>query len=274
MVEQALLVAEEKPEGDKVFTFNEPFPQRPIRLWGNIKGVITVDADFSYYSSLGNRGNNEDAVSAIKTHNGQLFIVADGLGGQDNGEFASRQAVKTVNNLLCYENVSPGALESALIQANADICTLQKEHPNAQTTIAVLWLCAGYAIAMHIGDSRIYHFRDSHILYQSTDHSMAQLAVITGEIKQEEIRGNRERNRLYRVLGDKQKIKISSSLLNTKKGDRLLICSDGFWESITESRMLHLIQTSDSAESWLHQMRAVVEPFSSDNNTAISIILK
>ena len=102
-----------------------------------------MNVSLSYYSSIGYRKNNEDAVSVMENEHGLLAIVADGLGGQDNGEYASRQAVKTLHDLLCTEDVSASALEKAIVQANEDICSLQKSRPGAQTTIAAVWLGEG-----------------------------------------------------------------------------------------------------------------------------------
>ena len=230
--------------------------------------------DLSYYSALGNRKNNEDAVSVMKNAGGLLAIVADGLGGQDNGEYASWQAVNTLKEALSTQTVSTKALEEAIAEANRDICVLQSEHPGAQTTIAVIWLGGAYAEAMHVGDTRIYQFRGDSILYQSVDHSVAQLSVMAGELRPEEIRTHRDRNKLFRALGDTQMPKIAKRRLDVQKGDRLLLCSDGFWEGIVEKEMLRLARLTTSAEAWLTKMREIAEPAARDNNTAIAIIIQ
>ena len=233
-----------------------------------------MNVSLSYYSGLGNRKNNEDAVSALENDNGLLAVVADGLGGQDNGEFASRQAVKTLNSLLSAEEISSNALKEAITQANTEICALQSEHPGAQTTIAVIWLGDGYAEAMHVGDTRIYQFRGDRIIYQSVDHSVAQLGVIAGDLTLDEIRTHRDRNKLFRALGDPNMPKIAEKLLDVQKGDRLLLCSDGFWEGIVEEEMLRCMRITENAESWLRKMREITEPKASDNNTAIAIVIQ
>lgn len=233
-----------------------------------------MNVSLSYYSGIGYRKNNEDAVSVMENEHGLLAIVADGLGGQDNGEYASRQAVKTLHDLLCTEDVSASALEKAIVQANEDICSLQKFRPGAQTTIAAVWLGEGFAEAMHVGDTRIYQFRNDAILYQSVDHSIAQLSVMTGDIKPDELRFHRDRNKLFRALGERRKPKIAGNLLDIRKGDRLLLCSDGFWEGILESDMLFCAKITEDAESWLQRMREVAEPVASDNNSAVAIVIR
>ena len=233
-----------------------------------------MNLSLSYYSGLGKRSNNEDSVSVLESLNGVLAVVADGLGGQENGELASRQAVKTLNDRLTGESISPKKLIDAILKANEEICALQVDHPGAQTTIAAVWIGEGFAEAIHVGDTRIYQFRGDTIIYQSADHSVAQLGVMAGDITPGEVRTNRDRNKLFRVLGDKRVPKIAEKLLDIQPGDRLLLCSDGFWEGILEADMLRCARLTESAEPWLRQMRAIAEPAASDNNTAIAIVIR
>ena len=233
-----------------------------------------MNLSLSYYSGLGKRKNNEDSVSVLESVNGVLAVVADGLGGQDNGEYASRQAVKVLQDRLAGESVSSRKLKDAILEANTEICALQAGHPGAQTTIAALWLGEGFAEAAHVGDTRIYQFRGDAILYQSTDHSVAQLGVMAGDLEPGEIRTNRDRNKLFRVLGDRRVPRVAEKLLDIRSGDRLLLCSDGFWEGILESEMLRCAGQTENAEDWLRKMREIAEPAASDNNTAIAIVVR
>ena len=225
------------------------------------------------YSSLGRRKNNEDAYLVLETARGLLAAVADGLGGQENGEYASQQAVQTLRSRLSSPEVSSAAFRDAILQASDDITALQDEHPYAMTTIAAVWIDDNHALAMHTGDSRIYHFRSGQILYQSTDNSVSQAAVSAGEITLEDIRFHRDRNKLTQVLGDAESPEITEHALDLAPGDRLLLCSDGFWEKIWESEMLTAADTTQTAEEWLSEMRRTAEPAASDNNTAVAVII-
>ena len=232
-----------------------------------------MNYSLSYYSGLGKRKNNEDSLCVLEGKNSVLAVVADGLGGQDNGEYASRQAVETLRRCLTDEGISSRKLKDAIQKANAEICALQTDHPGAQTTIAAVWLGEGSAEAAHVGDTRIYQFRGDAVLYQSADHSVAQLSVVAGDLEMGDIRTCRDRNRLFRVLGDRRAPRIAEKLLDIRPGDRLLLCSDGFWEGIVEEEMLRCARQTDSAEAWLQKMRAIAEPAASDNNTAIVIVI-
>ena len=232
-----------------------------------------MNISLASYSGLGKRKNNEDACTVLENDRGLLAVVADGLGGQGNGEFASQQAISTLREELGSRDVDPEALEAAITKANADIFTLQEKHPGAQTTISAVWIKGNSAIAMHVGDTRIYQFRGDSVIYQSIDHTIAQLAVMSGDLKPEEIRTSKERNRLFRALGDSEPPKVGSKLLELEKGDRLLLCSDGFWEGILEKDMIRLAKSTESAQGWLNEMRRIAEPLASDNNTAIALLV-
>lgn len=228
----------------------------------------------SYYSDIGHRKNNEDSLSATEVKNGVLAVVADGLGGHQNGEYASREAVSTMNRLLIEEELSEDSLEDAVLEADDAVRRLHETVPGALTTIAVLWLCDERAVAAHVGDTRIYQFRGGRVLYQSVDHSAAQLAVMAGEISLEEIRGHRDRNKLIRVLGGESAPRVAQRLLDVRANDAFLLCSDGFWEQIREEEMLAALEGKNDAGAWLDEMRKRVEPAARDNNTAICIIIR
>ena len=227
----------------------------------------------SYYSGIGRRKKNEDSMSAVEVKNGILALVADGLGGHQNGEYASREAVTTMNRLLIEEEISEDSLEDAVLEADEAVRRLHETVPGALTTIAALWLCGDQAVVAHVGDTRVYQFRNGNVLFQTSDHSAAQLAVLAGEIGLEGIRGHRDRNKLIRVLGGEDAPRVAEQQLNVLRGDRFLLCSDGFWEQITEDKMIEAAKGTDDAGIWLSRMRAIAEPNAKDNNTAIAIVI-
>ena len=232
-----------------------------------------MQVSYSYYSGLGRRKNNEDAVQVLESASGVIAIVADGVGGQACGELASQQTVQTMVSRMAASGIHADVMKGAILAANEAIVQIQKKHPGSQTTLAALWLGEKYAIAMHVGDSRIYQFREGRIVFQSVDHSIAQLAVLNGDARPEDIRSHPDKNKLFRALGDPNTPRIAEQLLEILPGDRLLLCSDGFWEKILEEDMIKTAFSTDNAETWLEQMRAIAEPRATDNNTAIAIVI-
>jgi len=237
------------------------------------RGVLPMELNCAAYSSIGKRKNNEDSYGVH--HEGQAFLalVADGLGGHEHGELASKKAVDTIIGLLKNEELSEETLEDAILEADALVKQTQNGKSNGMTTVAVLWMDDRNAVAAHVGDTRIYQFRNGAILFQSVDHSVSQVAVMAGEITPQDIRSHKDRNKLIRVLGSAEEARTDIRWLAVQPGDRFLLCSDGFWEPVTEEYMLASAARHHDAESWLADMRSVAEPAASDNNTAVAIIV-
>ncbi len=234
-----------------------------------------MNIDASYYSAVGGRKNNEDFVSLIEGCNQLVAIVADGLGGYDSGEVASRLATTTINNCLHNMPLSESLLLDSVEKANMSILEQNQEN-KMKTTISIVWIEENNCLFATVGDTRVYHFRNGTIKFQSTDHSVSQMAVLMGEIDAMQIRGHKDRNKLIRVLGSKEKVKVDLTSSSLEQGDALLLCSDGFWENITEQEMIGLLNSSKSSQDWLKKMRALLErvmPENNDNHSAIALFV-
>jgi serine/threonine protein phosphatase PrpC len=233
-----------------------------------------MSLDISYYSSTGERDINEDFVSVKKSGSSVIAIVADGLGGHEDGELASGLAVETILCELNNKEISSEELRKAVLLANDRIIE-SVESDTMKSTVAVSWMDEKQAVFSNVGDTRIYLFRDKKVLYQSTDHSVSQMAVMAGEITTSEIRGHKDRNKLVRVLGSKNNIKVDIKSADLSHGDAILICSDGFWENITEEEMCSLLMSSENASQWIAKMRQTFETEcdDKDNNSAIAVIV-
>ena len=146
-----------------------------------------------------------------------------------------------------------------------------------KTTAVVLTVVDGAVSAGHIGDSRLYVFKNNGIVYQTVDHSVPQMLVMSGQIRQDELRQHPERNKLVRAMGTVWN-KPQYEIERIDPGgdyDAFLLCSDGFWEYIEEDMMCSLLTRSRSAKDWLEKMHAAVKVngkgHNLDNNTAIAI---
>ena len=227
---------------------------------------------FSSYSSIGGRENNEDACSAEDFADGCLFIVADGLGGCDCGEVASNLAVQTIRSYY-QANAEESDIEEAVNLANSRIIDAQDDgKKKMKTTVTVAQVAKDRVTLAHVGDSRIYAFQNGQIVYQSIDHSASQMAVLVGKITPDQIRHHEDRNILTRALGVSYDLKVDITSLGVWEYDALLLCSDGFWEYITEDEMCKCLQQARSPEQWLEAMRRIADaaaPHNRDNNTAV-----
>ncbi|MBE6713756.1 MAG: serine/threonine-protein phosphatase [Ruminococcaceae bacterium] len=227
-----------------------------------------------FYSDVGGRGNNEDALFADFSENGILLMVADGLGGHDSGEVASALCIDCIKkDFYAGGEFDPARAVSI---ANFEIKRKQQETGRKmKTTVTIAWIRAKDTVLCHVGDSRIYAFKDNGIAYMSTDHSASQMAVAAGEITFDQIRTHCDRNILVRALGGSDEAKADIRVISNDSYDSLLLCSDGLWEYVLENEMIGAKLESASPGQWIEKMRAIHKtriPANNDNNTAVALM--
>lgn len=231
---------------------------------------------YSAYSNVGGRSNNEDSLLIEEVNGSCLFVVADGVGGIDAGEVASKAAAEELRNQFLFEEGSFD-LRQAIVAANAEVLAMQQQlSKQMKTTISAIYVAGDFIQCAHVGDSRIYLFDDSSILYQSVDHSVSQMAVYAGEITADQIRSHEDRNKLTKALGIDDNLSVDVKTFQREDVKAFLICSDGFWEYVYEQEMLELVRNTDDPELWLTEMRKLLQrrvSKNNDNNTAIVSIL-
>lgn len=233
--------------------------------------------EFYSYSDIGGRENNEDSFCAETNDNSYLFVVADGLGGHACGEIASEIAVEEIKRQF-RANPTSFSLNDAVCDANKLIIEKQRESGlRMKTTVVAIHISGKEIKVANVGDSRAYLFSNGSILYQTMDHSASQMAVNIGEITPDQIRSHEDRNILTRALGVSENVKVDIKEFDCDSVDRIILCSDGFWEYVLEDEMCETARLSKSPETWLFRMReqhAQRIPKDNDNNTAIAIIRK
>lgn len=209
-------------------------------------------------SAAGGRQANQDFVDYAAADGFACWVVADGLGGHAGGEEASKAAVDAV--LGAFRAAPQAALDDlASYMDTAQEAVLRRQgetgEDSMRTTLTILVAGQGHARWAHVGDSRLYHFRDGRVAAQTQDHSVPQALVAAGQITTEEIRSHPDRNRLLKALGKEGDAEPTvSERVRLQEGDAFLLCSDGFWELVPEAEMeAHLAATGD-AESWLAAM--------------------
>ncbi|MCR4890812.1 MAG: protein phosphatase 2C domain-containing protein [Lachnospiraceae bacterium] len=241
---------------------------------GTIKG--------SYFTDVGGRSENEDSFLLIhREDRGCCALVADGLGGHGGGAAASAKAKDIIEECFLSEEIkSPEEFNVWFQKANQEVINMQTPDIEMKTTLVVLIIKNKNAMWANIGDSRLYHFRNGELVEQTFDHSVSQMAVLRGEIKQEEIRGHIDRNRLLQAIGRTDTIKLDYSDRVSLDGAEhaFLLCTDGFWEYVTEAEMEKDLRKSDSPNEWLEKMKKRLEKrtrnIDNDNNTAVAIMYK
>jgi len=238
-------------------------------------------------SAPGGRKVNEDAAQSLVLANAQgCWVVADGLRGHGGGDVASNVAVHSV--IAAYQDkpeLSAEQLGNMLALAHHAILQGQQNNDRLsamRSTVVVLMLQDAQAWWAHVGDSRLYHFANGLIVHQTKDHSVPQVMVDTGDISADDIRHHEDRNRLTRSLGNNGKLRttVLDHAVPVAGGDAFLLCTDGFWEFVTEADMqATLAQSATPADctDWLAAMELILSgraPASHDNYTATAVFVE
>jgi protein phosphatase len=197
------------------------------------------------------RSNNQDSGYAGRN----LFLVADGMGGHAGGDVASAIATKRIAEAdLAYPTAEDAefALQSAFIAANSLLAETVFEHNELTgmgTTVSGVIRVGDKLAVAHIGDSRIYRFRDGKLEQISTDHTFVQRLVDSGRITAEEAAVHPRRSVLMRVLGDVDAApEIDTLIVDVQPGDRWLLCSDGLSSYVDEDRISNILATIRTAQ--------------------------
>jgi serine/threonine protein phosphatase PrpC len=214
------------------------------------------------------RDTNEDAFVAAPP----LFAVADGMGGAQAGEVASRTAVDTVRDVVATGR----PLIAAATEANTRIFALaatDEQRAGMGTTLTAVHVHGDGGEFVHIGDSRAYLFRDGELRQLSDDHSLVGEWVRDGQLTVEEAAAHRLRSILSRALGTEPEAEIDHFEVEFRPGDVLLLCSDGLSGPVGAGRIAALLVGDDPEESARRLVDEAKKRGGHDNITVVVVRL-
>ena len=229
------------------------------------------------------RDNMEDAAGYSMTttnmdvrRKGSIFVVADGVGGHQAGEVASKRAVNTIlkEYYACPYDDTEASLRYAINQANDGI--FKEAQETGRDTMATTVVCAvireGILTIANVGDSRIYILRGGKIRQLTDDHSWVNEQIRLGLLTPDEAKANPYRNVITRSLGNKPKVEaditIPGSLVDN---DLLILCSDGMYEGVSESEMVEVTQRLPSVQAAEELVDNAKRGGSTDNITVMIV---
>ena len=223
------------------------------------------------------RPHNEDNFACQDFGSRSLFVVADGMGGHDAGEIASKIAVKTVCKELgrhATHNDDPqGLVELAARLANVEV---RKEGgsrgSNMGTTLSLVLVEGTTAYIANVGDSRVYWIENGSITQITEDHSLVAKLVSTGKMTKAEARNHPKSNLLYRTIGTDEEIRVDTFTKKIEKGGSLLLCTDGLWGELSDEEIHGICSTEkDSEKICAKLLRMANEKGGKDNVTAVVV---
>lgn len=202
------------------------------------------------------RSVNQDTVLATTNSIGRLpnlFLVADGMGGANAGDYASEAAVRYIKEYVSESGEPPiKALALAIEYANGKIYKEASENANLNgmgTTLVAATVIDGLLYVCNIGDSRLYLIREGSIEQITNDHSYVEEMVKQGKISRDSEEYLVYKNLITRAIGIDKNIEIDYFDVEIMKGDIILLCSDGLSNMVDNAKMKEIISLSSSMEA-------------------------
>jgi serine/threonine protein phosphatase PrpC len=199
-----------------------------------------------------------------------VFIVADGMGGHDNGQLASRMAINTIADRMTRELLgSPlqnekdgqapepmdeddlvGLLRNTIEEANLALCQKnQSSKTDMGSTLTGYMIAGEHAYIVNVGDSRTYMVRGGQIYQLTTDHSLVGQLVAGGLIEPDDVYTHPQRSQIFRSLGDKPNVQIDIFKQQLLPGDILISCSDGLWEMVRNPQIESILNSAPDPQT-------------------------
>jgi len=204
---------------------------------GNCLMYCLLDVQFATITSSnkGPREEQQDAAGVVSQGERVLAVVCDGAGGHRGGSLASKLAVQTACEAFDkagrkFEDPKAALLEICRTAHEAILKLGETPKLAPRSTIAVLYLDGGKAHTVHLGDSRIYRLRSGKFIERTRDHTMVQILLEQGEVKETEMGTHPDQGRLLRALGSDEELRPTYGVADVTENEAFLLCSDGLWE--------------------------------------------
>ncbi len=224
-----------------------------------------------------NRTHNEDNHYVTK----DMFIVADGLGGELAGEVASQMTIEKFNEFFIDATRGDLSIEGELETIERTIHRVntivheeaqKPEYKNMGSTLSILYLYMNYALIGHVGDSKVYRVRQGEFDQLSHDQSIVQQMLDKGIISPEQARRHPMRNVLLGCIAHKAEIEVYTRYTKVEPGDFFLLCSDGVSEYVPPDMIVRLSKSHTDPQSLCNEIKEIVyRGGAMDNLTAIAV---
>ena len=240
--------------------------------------------DYSYITDPGKvREHNEDSVIIVKNHNNEyLLAVADGMGGHRGGEIASSIAISHIGK--CFKELGKlGTKEEAIIwiknvvsETNALIYKYTEENPESAgmgTTLVLSVLTEDYLLFGNIGDSSGYVYKNNLIHKVTTDHTLVNLLVKSGEITEEEAKEHPRKNVLMKALGATTSVEMDIVDIETDV-EGIFLCSEGLTNMLDDEQISKVLTEDLTTEQKLNKLIIKANNRGGTDNISVAFLKK
>ncbi|HLI68237.1 MAG TPA: protein phosphatase 2C domain-containing protein [Ktedonobacteraceae bacterium] len=222
-----------------------------------------------------------------------IFIVADGMGGHDKGQVASRMAVNIIAERMTREllsnplqaekegkTVEPldeddlvGLLRNTIEEANLALCQQnQRDKTDMGSTLTGYMIVGEHAYIVNVGDSRTYMVREGQIYQLTTDHSLVGQLVAGGLIEPDDVYTHPQRSQIFRSLGDKPNVQIDIFKQQLLPGDIMLSCCDGLWEMVRNPQIESILNSAPDPQTACTQLIEAANANGGEDNISAVVV--
>lgn len=225
------------------------------------------------------RSSNQDYVFSSEQPVGNLpnlFIVADGMGGHNAGDYASRYTVETIEELIRSSQLSEPAaiMEAAIQQANRQLMEQAREDEARKgmgTTVVLCSIIDGMLLAANVGDSRLYVVNQE-ITQITKDHSLVEEMVRMGEMDEETAKAHPDKHIITRAIGATQELVVDFFEVKLEEEDEILMCTDGLTNMVEDMDIRSIMRSQrDVAEQAERLVQTANDNGGRDNITVVVI---
>lgn len=233
------------------------------------------------------RLNNEDSLGATKINRASgegkesigVYVIADGVGGQRDGEKASQLAVETVMNAMLKklgddrdDEACRGWLRAAALMANRQIRLSHSDFSKSATTLLIAMVIEQTVHVANVGDSRAYILSGDDLRQITKDHTLAQMLLDSGMITEEQAKDHPRRHALSQAVGSHDKIDVDVFTEKLKANDYLLLCSDGLYGAISEDNITQIIKDAKNTQAASEKLIKAANDAGGPDNIAVVVI--
>jgi protein phosphatase len=220
------------------------------------------------------------------THQLGLFIVADGMGGHEGGEVASRTAIQVCAQILVQDLFGPelagaplpqdailNCLTDAISKANDEVYLVRQKRENDMGTTLTAAFVRDWTLYLgHVGDCRAYRWGEAGLQQLTEDHSIVAGMVAAGTISPEDIYTHPQRSVIYRSIGDQPSVEVDVDTVQLEPGERLIVCCDGLWEMLRTSGIEDILLAEADPQAACDQMVHQANLAGGSDNISVIIV--
>lgn len=229
--------------------------------------MVSMKSDKGIVRSL-----NEDYADFYEGNNYKIYVVADGMGGHNAGEVASKMAVESVIEYINKQDLLERSLEEAILYANRKIYDLsikEKSYGGMGTTLTACLVRDNIIEIANVGDSCCFGLNEKGIIKLTKDHSLVQELIDSGSLTEEEGRNHPKKNIITRALGTSKDVVVDIFKIEKNKFKVFLLCSDGLINEVSKEEIFNIITNSKDLDQATNELVSLAKEQGGRDNITV-----